>query len=66
MAGQEKKAELETEACCPQCLEISPPPSWRDPLAPLERRERPASWANRAFLENLGNRARMQSMGSQG
>ena len=63
MAGQERKAGLETEACCPQCLEISPPPSWRDPPGLLERRERPASWANRAFRANLANLGRMESMG---
>merc|ERR550539_789796 len=52
MAGQERKVGVETEACCPPCLEISPPPYWRDPPAPLERRDRSASWANQEFRAN--------------
>ena len=63
MAGQERKAGLETVVCCPQFQEICPPPYWRDPPAPLERRVRPASWANQAFRANLANLGRMESMG---
>ena len=63
MDSQVKKAGQVTEACCPPSLEISPPPYWRDPQAPLERRVRPASWANRAFRANLENRAKTESMG---
>ena len=66
MVGQERKAGLETEACCPLCLEISPQPYWRDHPAPLERRDRLASWVNRAFLANRADLARMESMGNQG
>ena len=63
---QGRKAGRETAVCCPQCREISPPPYWRVPPGLLERRVRPASWANRAFRANQANLARMESMGSPG
>ena len=60
-AGLGRRGVKEREDCCPRCLEISPPPYWRDLPALLASGERQAWWGSQGCRASRGGTGSMAS-----